>query len=198
MPLTDIQICNMALGHIGHTKFLADLAERSNEANVVNNFYSQAVEMTLESYPWPEATKYGTLGLVEEDPNDDWDYLYQYPSDCLYARRIVTMNGKVEPNPPPFITGYSESGRVIYTDEEDAVLEYTLRLEDPSLFRPTLGEAISWYLAFLIGPGLAKDQKLTQGCFQVWQAMTSRAQQRAGNEQQHSQEIDSEAIRSRS
>lgn len=124
MPLTDIQICNMALGHIGHighighTKFLSDLAERSSEANVVNNFYAQAVEMTLESYPWPEATKYGTLGLVEEDPNDDWDYLYQYPSDCLYARRIVTTNGRVEPIPPPFVTGYSESGRVIYTDSK--------------------------------------------------------------------------------
>lgn len=197
MALSDVQICNMALGHVGHTKFIESLSGRSNEASVLNMFYEDARDFTLESYPWPEATKYITLGLVSEDPNDDWDYMYQYPDDCVFARRIVTSLGRTDPNPPPFITGYSEDGRVIYTDEENAVLEYTMRLEDAGLFRPTLGQAISWYLGFLIAPGLAKEPKVANQCFQVWQAMVSRAEQRAGNEQQLAQEIDSEAIRSR-
>lgn len=198
MALTDIQICNMALGHIGHTKFIADLAERSNEASVCNLYYEQARDMTLEAYPWPEATKYGALGLVEEEPNDDWDYAYQVPSDCLAARRIVTSLGRQDPNPPPFLTGYAASGRLLYTDEAEATLEYTVRLEDPALFRPMLGEAISWYLAFLIAPGLAKQKGVADGCFKVWQMAIDRAQASAANEGQAPPEPDSEFIRSRS
>lgn len=197
MPLTDVQICNMALGHIGHTQRIADLTERTVAAELCNLYYEQARDFTLESYPWPEATQYATLGLIDVGPNDDWDYRYQVPSDCVSVRRIVTDLGRVDPNPPPFMLGYSANGRVIYTDEADAVIEYTLRLEDTALFKMTLGEAISWYLAFLICPGLAKDPKQAQGCFQVWQAMLSRAQAVAGNEQQEVEEIESEAIRSR-
>lgn len=197
MPWTDIEICNMALLHVAHTKFIAALDERSNEARVCNLAYEKARDSTLEAFPWPEATKYITLGLVEETPNHDWDYLYQYPDDCLYARRLVTANGRNEPNPPPFITGYSASGRVIYTSEADAVLEYTVRLEDPALFRQSLGDAISWYLAFLIAPGLAKEPKIANDCYKVWMAMVSKAETRAGNEQQQTDEPESEFIRSR-
>lgn len=196
MPLTDVQIGNLALLHIANTKFILSMDERTQAAQTVSLVYEHAVEMTLEAYPWPEATKYATLGLIQADPNDDWDYEYQYPGDCLSVRRIVTTLGREDPNPPPYMTGNNGSTRVIYTDESPAVIEYTCNLTDTALFRPTLAQAISWFIAFSIS-GVAKDKRISQYCYQVWRSMVSMAEARAGNEQQLFPDQESEFIRSR-
>lgn len=201
MAFSDVSICNMALGHICHTRFISSLSERSNEVSVCNAFYEPARDYTLEAYPWPFATKYETLGLVQDftalTTPHDWGYSYRYPSDCVYARRLVTTNGRTEPNPPPFKIGGDTTARLLYTDEEDAVLEYTRLITDPSLFSAAFAMALSWWLAGLIAPGLSKDAKRATGCFQMFQALTSQAEARAGNEQQQTPEPDSEFMRER-
>ena len=198
MALSNVQVCNMALGHIGHTQFIDSLeTERSNEAEVCNLYFEPARNFVLEDYPWPEMTRYATLGLVEEEPNDDWAYSYRYPSDCVFARRLVTGLGRKDPNPPPFRIGADDTARLLYTDQIDAVLEYTKLVDDPTLFSAIFWEAVSWYLAGLICPGLAKDRKQAAGCFQMYELIKTRAQVRAGNEQQQVQEPESEFIRAR-
>lgn len=201
MALTDVQICNLALGHIGHTKFISALTDRTNEAQVLNTFYEPARDVVLEDYPWPFATKYETLGLVtdftdETDPHD-WDYAYRYPSDCVYARRIVTSNGRSEPKPAPFKVGSDEDGRLIYTNEEDAILEYTRLVDDPSLYPSKFAMALSWYLASLIAPGLAKSDKKAGACAQMYHIVKTMAEAGAGNEQHAVPEPESEFIRAR-
>ena len=198
MATSEEQICNLALGHVGHTQFIDDLDfEQTAEVAVCSTYYEQARDFVLEAFPWPEATKYETLGLVEEDPNDDWDYSYRYPSDCLFVRRIVSSLGKSDPNPPPFITASDDTGRLIYTDQEAAVIEYTKTLTNVAQFRPTLVMAISWYLAALICPGLARDKKQADRAMQMYALTISQAQARALNEQQQTPEPESEFIRAR-
>lgn len=197
MALTDIQICNMALGHLGHTKFIASLTEPSLAADLCELYYEPARDFVLEDFPWPFATKYVTLGLVEEDPNDDWTYSYRYPDDCVYARRIVNEIGRTNPNPPPFKVGADDDGRLIYTDEEDAILEYTKLVTDTNLFPAVFAMATSWYLASLIAPGLAKDKKQALNCLQIYGVVKGTAEARQLNEQQQSVEPESEAIRAR-
>ncbi len=107
------QIVNLALSHIGHTIFVDSLAtEQTSEAELANLLYEPTRDFVLEDFPWPEATKYITLGLVEEEPNDDWLFSYRYPSDCLFVRRVVTVLGRQDPNPPPFLTGADETGQI--------------------------------------------------------------------------------------
>lgn len=198
MATSEEQICNMALGHVGHTQFIDDLdSEQSNETAVCNMYYEQARDFVLEAFPWSEAKAYFTLGLVEEDPNDDWDYSYRYPSDCLFVRRIVSALGKSDPNPPPYEIGSDDTGKLIYTDQEDAIIEYTKTLTDVAQFRPTLVMAISWYLAALICPGLAKDPKQADRAMRMYVLTLSQAQARALNEQQQTPEPESEFIRAR-
>lgn len=201
MPLTDVQICNMALGHIGHTKFISSRTERSTEVSVLNVYYDQSRDFIQELFPWDFAKKTAALGLVtdfthETDPHD-WDFAYRYPADCVFACRIVTANGRANPNPPPFKIGSDNAGRLIFTDQDDAILEYTRRVEDPALFPAAFGELQSWWLAGLIAPGLAKDKKMTQGCLQMFEALKGVAEARSGNEQQQTPEPDSEFIRAR-
>lgn len=197
MALTDVQICNMALGHLGQTKFIATLQDRSLAADLCALYYEPARDFVLEDFPWPFATKYATLGLVEEDPNSDWSYSYRYPDDCVFARRLVTELGRVDPNPPPFKAGADEDGRLIYTNEEDAILEYTKLVTDTNLFPAVFAMAMSWYLASLIAPGLAKDKKQAMNCLQIYSVVKGTAEARQLNEQQQAVEPESEAIRAR-
>jgi len=197
MAVTDVHICNMALGNLGQTKFIASLTERSLAANLCDLYYEPARDFVLEDFPWPFATAYRTLGLVEEEPNDDWLFSYRYPDDCVFARRLVTSLGRTNPNPPPFKAGADEDGRLIYTDEEDAVLEYTRLVTDPNLFPAVFYMSVSWYLSSLIAPGLAKDKKQVATCLQIYSIVKGGAEAQQLNEQQQSPEPDSEAIRAR-
>lgn len=82
------EISNMALSHLAISREIAALdTERSQEAQACRRFYETVRKTVLRDYPWPFATKFATLALVEDDPNSEWDFSYRYPSDCLNARR---------------------------------------------------------------------------------------------------------------
>lgn len=202
MALSDVRICNMALAHLGHTKFIANLeTERTLAAEICNEFYEEARNFVLEDFPWSFARKYLTLGLVTDytavTTPHDWDYAYRYPDDCIFFRRIVTTNGRQETTPPPFAIGSDDSGRLVYTDEEDAVGEYTKLITDPTLVTAQFAEALSWYLAGMICPGLAKDRKKETACFQMYEISKGKAARSSGNEQQQTPEPESEFVRAR-
>lgn len=197
MALTDVMICNLALGHLGQTKFIASLDDRSLAANLCTQYYEQSRNFALEDFPWPFANKYAAIGLIEEDPNDDWRYSYRYPSDCLAVRRIVTSLGRLETAPPPFEVGGDAAGRLIYTNQESAVIRYTRLVEDTNLYPAVFGEAVSWWLAGLMAPGLAKDRKQAQVAFQMYGLVKEQAEAQQLNEQQQTTEPDSEFIRAR-
>lgn len=197
MPTTDVTIINMSLSHLGHTIFIDDRNEDSQEVAVSDVHYDQAVAYVLEDFAWGCARRYVTLGLVEEEPNDDWRFSYRYPVDTVKIRRVVTALGQRNPAPPPFVIASDDEGRLIYTDEEDAVVETTKLLTDPALFTAMLAEAISWWLAGLMATGLAKDEKTAIKCFAMYESVRVRAAVSDVNEAQDPPEEDSEAIRAR-
>jgi hypothetical protein len=63
----------------------------------------------LRDFDWSFARRYTTLGLVEEDPNTDWAYVYRYPSDCLSVRSIVGAM-RTDRSRLPFTLGSDASG----------------------------------------------------------------------------------------
>jgi len=84
-------VCNMALAHVGVSRYLSDVdSDTDMEATVCLRFIENVRKQTLREHTWPFATKVVTLGLLQEDPNDEWGYEYAYPSDCLYARRVLS------------------------------------------------------------------------------------------------------------
>lgn len=197
MPATDVSIINMALAHVGWTQFITARSQLLNQTAVLNLFYDQAVEYALEDFAWGFARRYVTLGLVEEDPNDDWTFSYRYPTGTAKVRRIVTSLGLLDPNPAPFSIGQDDTGKLVYTDQEDAVVETTKLITTTAQFPAMFVEAVSWWLAGLSCPGLAKDRKQAAGCFQMYSLVLQRAQAKDRNESQDHPELESEAIRSR-
>ena len=197
MSVTDVQIINMALAHLGQTQLIAARSELTNEAIVGDLFYDPAVQYCLEDFAWGFARRYVAVGLVEENPNDDWAFSYRYPSDCVTVRRIVTALGRQDPNPPPFNIGQDDTGRLIYTSTENAIIEYTKLVTNTAFFPAMFAEAVSWWLAGLMCPGLAKDREQAAGAFQMYSLILARAQAKDRNESQDPPELESEAIRAR-
>lgn len=197
-----VEICNLALSHLAIGKEIANFeTEKSEEANSCRRFYSIALETTLRDFPWSFTTNIAALALIKESPNDEWGYSYRYPSDCLNIRRILSgVRNDTRQSRVPYKIAQDASGLIIYTDQADAEIEYTVRAENPLFYPPDFVMAFSFYLAFLIAPRVSGgDQfKLGDRALKLYLIEIGKAVSRNVNEQQAEEDPDSEFIRERS
>lgn len=200
---TQVQICNLALSRIGTDIGIADFdTEQSKEASACRLHYDPALEFVLEAMEWNFATRRVTLAELEEDPPADWDYAYQYPTDCVKLRRIISSEGErrigrvvagsdvlspvlLNESRIPFQIELNEDGdsRRILCDEPDAVAVYTARVEDPSFYPGTFVKALSLYLAHELCMPMRVDDRRRQAIMQEYLLMVSVAGANSLNEQ---------------
>lgn len=157
MPYTKTEIANMAISHLGSGKVIADLdSDRSQEGAACRQFWKIAYEWMQRDFAWPFLTKTAALTLVASDPNDEWSYSYRYPPDCAVARRIPSgiRNDTLETE-VKYTVMRDDTGLLIYTDEEDAELEYGIRDTSTALWPADFCLALSYLLASLIAPRIA-------------------------------------------
>lgn len=183
---TVTQICNLALGHLGASKTVANAdTENSAEANTFRRFYETVRDATLKDFNWPFATNYAALGLVSTDPTIEWGYAYQYPSDCMNMQRILSGNrNEVVDEMIRFKISRVSGQKVVLSDEPNAVAQYTVKITDPEEFTPDFVLALSFHLAFMMGPHIAKsDTKLIEGAERKYVNYISMAKAQALNEE---------------
>lgn len=183
------QICNVTLSRIGVTKLIVNIeTDRSKEGIALRLVFDDEVQYVLRDFPWPFATSYKQLNLVagsQASPvSNDWIFAYRYPSDCLFARRLVTINGRADVNPPPFRVGRDTQGKLIYTNEADAELEYTVSVTETAEFDAMFRSALSWRLGKSIAPSSSRIKGIVDTCEEQYQIELSSAQRAALNEQQ--------------
>lgn len=198
---TKTEILNMALSHIAVSKRVANFdTEDSEEARMGRLFYDSARDNTLGDIVWPFTTKIVALALIEEEPNTEWGYAYQYPQDCITLRRVLSgIRNDTRQTRIPSKIAQGVGGKVIWTDSKDAQVEYTVRDPDPSMYSSYLVMAISLYLAHLIAPSLTKGDrnKLGARALELFAWEMTRAEAHALNEQQDEEEVESEFTRAR-
>jgi len=168
MASSQIEICNMALSHLGVSTYIAQMNERSKEANVCRLFFDAVRDTALEAFDWSFARRYVNLALSNEQaPN--WQYAYAYPSDCVKPRRIV-IPGRRNPRADqriPFEVATIDGKRFILTDVEDAQLAYTMRVTDPNLFSASFVDVMSALLASRIAMPLSVSTTIARQAAQV-------------------------------
>lgn len=200
-----VDVWNMALGHLGVTTTIASPTENTKERKTMERYYEPTLEAVLRDRDWPFATGFKNPGLVtdfttSDDPTNEWSYSYRYPTDCLRVRRIIGNEGRISANKIPFRTVSDDNGRLIYTDQEDAKIEYTRRITDPARFPPDFMLAISFRLAAYAAPALTRGDQMQLGkrAFQIYVAEFGLAAANAMNEEQVDRnQPDSEFIRER-
>ncbi len=161
--ITDV--CNMALSHLGISKEIGNVTtEQSTEAAACRRFYDSTRESVLTDYAWPFAARFYILNLVEESPNNEWAYSYRYPSGCLTIRRILSgLREDTDDSKIPYKIAQDDQGILIYTDKEDAEVEYTADVDDEDLFSASFKLALSYRLAGYIAPRLTAGDPFKLG-----------------------------------
>ena len=179
---TEIDICNLALAHLGDDATIASLTppEGSAQAEKAARFYPIARNTLLELHTWNFAAKRGALALTT-NTLDQWDYAYAAPADMMspvaiisptaqndYATRMSagdTPGGITSNYAPTIVAGqytpqqFATEGALIYTNQENAMLRYQAFITDSSLFSPLFVITLSWHLAsMLAGPVIKGDQ----------------------------------------
>lgn len=187
MAFSDVQICNMALADIGSSRTIANLeTEKTQEANVCNLFFEPMRDAVLRDFPWPFAQRYIELAEVETDPNTDWGFSYRYPSDAIRIIRIVLESGRYERDRADFEVANdvteTSGGKIIFTDIENAVVQYTLKFTNPALFDPDFGSALSLRLASRIAKPLGRKDSDRREAFALYLAEIDAARATAVNE----------------
>lgn len=177
-----VQICNMALMRIGCGINIASLTEGSTEANACALFYEHCRDFALRDYPWPFASRRVALGLLTGDAATNWAFKYAYPSDCLQAREIVGAYNPRNDEKIPFEVANEGTSRVIYTNQEDAELLYTVRVEDTNLFDPIFVSALASLLASELVMPLSMNPTLAVNARNSYIQVSSAAAARAFNE----------------
>lgn len=205
MPSSKTEIANLALTHLGVGYEIADLdTEVSKEASAIRAVYQTSLHQMLREFPWPFATVIAELSqvsLADTPPNDEWNYSYRYPPDCLEARRIFTGN-RVETNETrvPYRITRDGSGLLILTDQADACLEYTSTYDEVVRFPPDFSMALSFLVAMYAAPRLTAGDpfKLSDRSAKMYEFHMNNAKANAANEEQPDQPPESEFIRARS
>jgi hypothetical protein len=153
---SEVQICNMALGHIGAAAEIQSLSEATEEAKYSNLYYNDIRDSVLRQHPWNFATTYVVLADLGSPPTG-WDYRYRYPVDCHRALNIVKA-AKTDPEIEFDVGSDGSSGRVILTDQATATLRYTAKVTDPNAFDALFIHALSWALAVHLAEPITSSQ----------------------------------------
>lgn len=164
MATSSVELANLALSHLGDTKGIASMDERSDPARACNRWYEQCRDEVLRDFAWPFAITTATLALVEEFDSDtaEWAYSYTYPSDALYLTRSPYGSSRTPTNDTTQkwrIVRNASGGKLLYIDQDEATIEYVAQVTDPTEFPPDFTVALSYLLASRIAPAVTSEAR---------------------------------------
>lgn len=179
MALTKAKIFNLALGALLLQRRIIDTAtDQSNECNVLNTHWEMALDTALEDMDLDSTSTTGTLALIEEDPNDDWNFAYGYPLDCVLFRRIRSLAGSAPDNVSshiPKLIQLHDGQKVIFTDEVEAIGEWITNDVPITSLSSLAGMVIAYKLASLscpliVGKGASKLRQEIDAKYVIYKA----------------------------
>lgn len=203
---SEVDICNLALAHLGDEATVASLSppEGSAQADHCARFYPIARDALLQMHPWGFASQEINLAVTTATRNR-WAYCYAQPNDMLAARAIVpifdaqalpagciphsfeAVAAAISPAPQPFVCEADADGTLlICTNQPTAILRYTARVTDTTKFSPLFITTLSWYLAsMLAGPLLKGDAGRAEAerCLTVMQQSLDKATESDANQE---------------
>lgn len=177
MALDKIGICNEALAEVPADP-IADFDEESLEAEWAGRRYGPALAFLLEQHDWKFPITRGALAAIDNDRPGEWAYAYALPSNCASELRLFPAYQNPSLAQLPLLAGqrlaptyayyfpvdilaysYLIAGRTVYTNVQEAVLEYVR--DDPSeaTFSAMFTRALSLELASRLVMPIKKDPK---------------------------------------
>ena len=165
---SDVQICNLALAHLGDTANISALDEGSSQSEHCTRFYPIALDALLEMHTWSFATKRASLALFDVE-SYAWEFAYALPSDCVRVISVLENESTDDDAVQPYEIETTADGQdVLYTNVENAVIRYVSKVTDSGRFTPLFVDCLSRLLAsYLAGPIIKGDSgvKMAQAMY---------------------------------
>lgn len=209
---SDIDICNIALAHLGDTATVASInpPEGSAQSEHCARFYPIARDSLLEMHDWGFATKRIALSQLSYSW-PQWDYAYAYPQGVIRILAVLPPDAQDDYSTrfaPTDVPGYyqnvspviaagryvpqayqvesaADGARLILTDQENATCRYLEAVTDTTKFTPLFVTTLTWQLAsMLAGPVIKGDQGAAEAkrCQQMMAAYLAQARASEANQ----------------
>jgi len=163
MARTEVSIVNIALARLGITDPITSLTDTTAvEAVQANLVYAEVRDSLLSEYPWKFATKHVLLNSTYYDvEQDEFDYQYEYPANCLRVLRIYNDSLPVCPKNEYEVYAVGsepdDSVMIIGTDVQNASADYIAQITDPTFFTPLFADCLAWRLAMELAVPLTRS-----------------------------------------
>jgi hypothetical protein len=154
MSYSKAKIYNLSLQALLLAKEVVDPdTDKSNEVRVLNMHWDTALESTLKDLDLDSLSTPIELELIEELSEGPWKYVYKYPTNCAFLRRIKSCF--VKDNRSTHISkrvAMHNGQKAIFTNEYEAVAECIPKNISLAAFESMAGMALAYRLAFLSAP----------------------------------------------
>ena len=160
MAISKTKIFNMALNELGVSAPIANAdAQDDTRAIILRNFFETSRDEVLKAFDWNFAEKYRVLTPTSDECLDPrYQYVYDYPNDCLNAREVFAQGGNGDRL--KFKPSSNTSGRkVILATISPIVLRYTRRIDNETFFDSEFAAALALYLAGQTGKTITGSQQ---------------------------------------
>lgn len=174
-----LTLYNRALSDVGYKATLTSLEEDSPAAVQCNLHYPFIRDKLLAMANWDFAARTSPLTLVKSwngqaavwttaAPTPPWHYSYRYPQNAVRIRRVKAQPYLGQANVPVrFLKARDEDVDGVYlavlTNQEQAMVTYTDKVEATSEFDVLFAEALVYALAAEIATPLMGDMKFSRG-----------------------------------
>lgn len=200
-------IANLALSHLGISTVLSDITTGTTVPDTQCNLhYAICRDEMLRAAQWAFAKKRASgSGKTELTSSSTyyghWTFSYTYPTDCLMMRRIVwdeVREARIDHRQS--IIPYVIDQNKVYTDQDDAIFEYTMQYTTVTGFPVDFVMALSYLLASRIAAAVTGGDpfRLTDKAMRLYKLAYGIASKNNINEEQLDEEHESQMIRHRS
>ena len=165
--MNSIDVCNLALAYIGNARSIPSMAEQSKEAILCSRFYNLTRQELLQEFPWNFATKTVSLTLSTET-DDRFEYMYEYPDDCLRVIRVGEADDKEEINEYAIrtIDDNGDAVKRIACDISVAICQYVFDMQEEDDMPAVFVNALALSLAVKLSMPMASAPQIAQSVYQ--------------------------------
>lgn len=193
-----VSICNLALSYLGDAANVVsiDAPEKSTQAKLCRRLYPMAVSALLDMHDWSFATKRKAVPELVDEEGFGWRKVFQLPADSLRAISVKEYRyqsvlrhpfAQVFPDHDPTQAEFEVKDGKIYSNVENAVVQYVSSNTDVSRFTPGFVVALAYFLAHqLVGARVKgkEGQTLAQALFKQFQVSLSIAKTKDASQEQ--------------
>jgi hypothetical protein len=174
VAIDKIGLCNMALGQVP-APAITSFEEKSVEAEWSARLYSPTLAYMLDRHDWKFPIARIVLAVVDNDRSGEWSFAYAIPEECVTELRIIPPYDDSGVSIPllagqalspwfvtalsvPAIYRYLVAGSKLYSNIENATLEYITGDLNESVFRPLFIDAFVKQLASVLVMPVKQDR----------------------------------------